>query len=159
MAKVTEKQLKARVTELNLTSLKATTFGLRVDRTAKGYSCYLLYRDSTSPEVLLEEGSASEASACVEAVATTQKVFSQSMLGSTAKPEYVTAEMFIKQGGARCPKTKCGSRDVLPGWVEKSVDCVNQACRCLKCGLDYVIKYRIEDYEVVAKSVGTDTDK
>lgn len=151
MAKVTEKQLKARVTELNLDTLKTTTFGLKVDRDSKGYSCVLLYRDSTPPEIILEGGSASEAAACVEAVATTHKVFTQSMLGSTEKPEYLTDELFIKKSGERCPRTKCGSRDIIPGWVEKTPDGLVQATRCSKCGLNYAVKYRMEGYDVITK--------
>lgn len=149
--KVTEKQLKARVTELNLGVLKETTFGIKVDRGGKGYSCSLVYRDQTSPEILLEEGSASEASACIEAVAATHRIFRQSMMGGVEKPEFLTDEMFIKKAGERCPRTRCGSRDVLPGWVEKNPDGLTQAYRCSKCGLDYVIRYRMEGYEVALK--------
>lgn len=151
MAKMTEKQLKVRVTDLNLNILKETTFGLKVDRGVKGYSCSLIYRDSTPPEILLEDGTAAEASACVEAVAVTHKVFRQSMLGSVSKPEYLTDELFVKRNGDRCPRTKCGSRDILPGWVEKSTDGLIQAHRCQKCGLDYYVKYRLDGYEVALR--------
>ena len=41
MAKVTEKSLKARCTELNMGALKNTTFGIRTIRTGKGYKRYL----------------------------------------------------------------------------------------------------------------------
>ena len=44
MAKVTEKSLKARCTELNIGALKDTTFGLRFNRTGKGYTVELQYR-------------------------------------------------------------------------------------------------------------------
>lgn len=152
--KVTEKQLKARVTELNLGVLKETTFGIRVDRGGKGYSCSLVYRDQTPPEILLEEGSASEANACIEAVAATHKIFKQSMMGGIEKPEFLTDELFIKKGGERCPKTKCGSRDIIAGWVEKTSDGLTQAYRCSKCGLEYVIKYKMEGYEISVVSVG-----
>jgi DNA-directed RNA polymerase subunit RPC12/RpoP len=111
----------------------------------------LVYRDATPPEVILEEGSASEASACVEAVATTHKVFTHSMLGSTEKPEYLTDEMFIKKAGERCPRTKCGSKDLINGWVEKTSEGIDQSVRCTKCGLEYIVKYRMEGYEVVSK--------
>ena len=39
--KVTEKSLKARCTELNLGPLKETTFGIRFNRTSKGYTVEL----------------------------------------------------------------------------------------------------------------------
>jgi hypothetical protein len=104
--KVTEKQLKARITELNMGVLKETTFGIRMERGGRGYSCSLVYRDQTPPEILLEDGSASEANACIEAVAVTHKIFKQSMMGGLEKPEYLTDELFIKKGGERCPKTK-----------------------------------------------------
>ncbi|MDU0459652.1 MAG: hypothetical protein RW306_13080 [Geobacteraceae bacterium] len=147
--KVTEKQLKARVTELNLGVLKETTFGIKVDRGGKGYSCSLVYRDQTAPETLLEEGSASEASACIEAVAATHRIFRQSMMGGVEKPEFLTDELFVKKGGERCPRTRCGSRDILAGWVEKGADGLNQAFRCGKCGLDYVVRYKLEGYQVL----------
>lgn len=152
MAKVTEKQLKARVTELNLGILKSTTFGIKMERTGKGYSCSLVYRDQTPAEVLLEEGSAAEANACIEAVAVTHKIFTQSMLGSSEKPEFLTDELFLKKGGERCPRTKCGSRDIIAGWVEKSPDGLSQSYRCSKCELDYIVKYRLEGYELILKS-------
>jgi len=149
--KVTEKQLKARVTELNLGILKATTFGIKMDRGSKGYSCSLVYRDQAPAELLLEEGSAAEAHACIEAVAATHRIFTQSMMGSSEKPEFLTDELFLKKAGERCPRTKCGSRDVIAGWVEKSPDGLVQAYRCGKCGLDYLVTYRLEGYEVVLK--------
>lgn len=146
--KVTEKQLKARVTELNMGVLKETTFGIKVERGGKGYVCSLLYRDQAPPEILLAEGSASEASACIEAVATTHRVFKHSMMGGMEKPEYLTDELFLKKGGERCPKTKCGSRDVIAGWVEKTTSGLTQAHRCSKCGLEFVVIYKMEGYEV-----------
>lgn len=146
--KVTEKQLKARVTELNLGVLKETTFGIKVDRGSKGYSCSLIYRDQTPPELLLEEGSASEASACIEAVAATHRIFRQSMMGGVEKPEFLSDELFLKKGGERCPRTRCGSRDIIAGWVEKNPDGLSQAHRCGKCGLDYVIRYKMEGYQI-----------
>lgn len=152
MAKVTEKQLKARVTELNLGDLKSTSFGLRLDRGSKGYSVSIVYRDSTPEEVILVEGTAAEASAAVDGVAATQKVFRQSMLGSTVKPKFLTDELFIKKSGERCPRTSCGSRDLLAGWVERTSDGIKQAYRCTKCGLNYDIKYQMVGYEVVTES-------
>lgn len=146
--KVTEKTLKARVTELNMGVLKETTFGIKVERGGKGYSCSLVYRDQTPPETLLEGGSASEASACIEAVATTLKIFKQSMMGGLEKPEYLTDELFIKKSGERCPKTKCGSRDIIAGWVEKTGSGLTQAHRCSKCGLEFVVVYKMEGYEI-----------
>ncbi|NVN89591.1 MAG: hypothetical protein HXX11_03215 [Desulfuromonadales bacterium] len=146
--KITEKILKARVTELNLGVLKETTFGIRVERSGKGYICCLVYRDQTPPEILLEGGSASEASACIEAVAATQRIFRQSMMGGVEKPEYLTDELFIKKGGERCPKTRCGSRDIIAGWVEKNGSGLTQAYRCGKCGLEFVIVYKMEGYEI-----------
>lgn len=150
--KVTEKQLKARVTELNLGILKSTTFGIRMERGAKGYSCSLVYRDQAPAELLLEGGSAAEASACIEAVAATHRIFTQSMMGASEKPEFLTDELFLKKGGERCPRTRCGSRDILPGWVEKRTDGLIQAHRCGKCGLDYLVKYRLEGYELAGRS-------
>ena len=157
--KVTEKQLKARVTELNLGVLKETTFGIRVDRGSKGYSCSLVYRDQTAPETLLEEGSASEASACIEAVAATHRIFRQSMMGGVEKPEFLTDELFVKKGGERCPRTRCGSRDILAGWVEKGPDGLNQAFRCGKCGLDYVVRYKLEGYQVLLQEEAVSQQK
>lgn len=148
IVKVTEKTLKARVTELNLGVLKETTFGIKVDRSIKGYSCSLVYRDQTPPEILLQSGSASEASACIEAVAATHKVFKNSMMGGLEKPEYLTDELFIKKGGERCPKTRCGSRDIIAGWVEKSASGLTQSHRCSKCGLEFITIYKMEGYEI-----------
>jgi hypothetical protein len=150
--KITEKTLKARVTELNLGVLKETTFGIRVDRGGKGYTCSLVYRDQTPPEILLEGGSASEANACIEAVAATHRIFKQSMMGGVEKPEYLTDELFLKKGGERCPKTKCGSRDIIAGWVEKTSSGLTQAHRCGKCGLEFVVIYKMEGYEISGHS-------
>ena len=57
--KVTEKSLKARCTELNMGALKDTVFGIRANRTGKGYMVELLYRDSTPPQILVADASAS----------------------------------------------------------------------------------------------------
>lgn len=69
MAKVTEKSLKARCTELNMGPLKNTTFGIRATRNGKGYTVELLYRDATPPQVLAEDVTAAEASSTVEGAA------------------------------------------------------------------------------------------
>lgn len=151
--KVTEKHLKARVTELNMGVLKETTFGIKVERSGKGYICSFIYRDQTPPEILLAGGSASEANACIEAVAATHKIFKNSMMGGIEKPEYLTDELFLKKGGARCPKTRCGSRDIIAGWVEKTVTGLNQAHRCGKCGLEFITVYKMEGYEISGQSV------
>lgn len=58
MAKVTEKSLKTRCTELNLGSLKSTTFGIRATRTSKGYTVELQYRDATPPQVRVKSQTA-----------------------------------------------------------------------------------------------------
>lgn len=151
--KITEKSLKSRVTELNLGALKETTFGIRLDRGGKGYNCSLVYRDQTPPETLLEGGSASEAGACIEAVAATHRIFKHSMMGGVEKPEYLTNELFLKKGGERCPRTKCGSRDIVAGWVEKTAAGLTQAHRCNKCGVEFVIIYKMEGYEISGQSV------
>ena len=70
MAKVTEKSLKARCSELNLGQLKNTTFGIRFHRTSKGYTVELQYRDATPPLVLVTEVSAAEAALWGDAPAT-----------------------------------------------------------------------------------------
>jgi hypothetical protein len=152
--KVTEKQLKSRVTELNLGVLKETTFGIKLERGSKGYNVSLVYRDQTAPEALLTDGSASEANACIEAIAATHKVFKQSMMGGLEKPEFLTNELFLKKGGESCPKTKCGSKDVIVGWGEKVGTGFNQVHRCSKCGLEFVKVYKLEGYEHLTKSDG-----
>jgi hypothetical protein len=152
--KVTEKQLKARVTELNLGVLKETTFGIKLERGSKGYNVSLVYRDQTAPEALLTDGSASEANACIEAIAATHKVFKQSMMGGLEKPEFLTNELFLKKGGESCPKTKCGSKDIIVGWGEKIGSGFNQIHRCSKCGLEFVKVYKMEGYELLGQSDG-----
>lgn len=53
--KVTEKSLKARSTELNFGILKDTGFGVRVELISFTYTVSLVYRDSTQPEILLQD--------------------------------------------------------------------------------------------------------
>lgn len=123
MAKVTEKQLKARVTELNLGILKSTTFGIKMERTGKGYSCSLVYRDQTPAEVLLEEGSAAEANACIEAVAVTHRIFTHSMMGSSEKPEFLTDELFMKKGANAAQEQNAVPATLWPaGWKNHRTD-------------------------------------
>jgi DNA-directed RNA polymerase subunit RPC12/RpoP len=142
--KVTEKQLKSRVSELNMGILRETTFGIKMERGNKGYDVNLVYRDQTAPEILLAGGSAAEANACIEAVAVTHKIYKQSMLGGLEKPEFMTNEMFLKKNGDRCPKTKCGSRDLISGWGEKSGESFTQVHRCAKCSLEFTKIYKLE---------------
>lgn len=147
--KVTEKQLKSRATELNLGDLKTTTFGIKVERSSKGYSVSLLYRNGTPEETLLEDATASEAHACIEGIATTHRVFRASMLGSTSKPEFATDEMFLKQAGERCPVTKCGSKDISLGWINIDKGVARQQCRCQRCEFQWQAIYSLEGYEII----------
>jgi len=150
--KVTEKTLKARATDLNLTILKETTFGIRVERGSQGYNVALVYRDQSHPESLLSGGTASEAYACIEAVAGTHKVFKQSMMGSTEKPEFLSNDLFLKKNGERCPRTKCGSRDLITGWGEKNGTGFTQVYKCAKCDLEFSKIYELAGYELPSQS-------
>lgn len=140
--KVTEKSLKARCTELNMGALKDTTFGIRFNRTAKGYTVELQYRDATPPQTLVTDVTASEASAAVEGVA----------LGAAAvkaagsdKPEFITRETFVRQAGERCPK--CQSRDINAAHLTAAKGLLTQRCSCGRCGLAWNSIYRLDDYE------------
>jgi len=142
--KVTEKQLKARCTELNLGAFRDTSFGVRVERTGKGYTVSLVYRDSTPPETLLSDATASEADACISGVATTSAVYKA--IQGTIKPEFVPQEVFIKQHGERCPK--CGSRDISPGQITTSKGELEQYCSCGRCDQTWTSTYRLTGYEL-----------
>jgi len=142
MAKVTEKSLKARCTELNMGPLKNTTFGIRFNRTGKGYTVELQYRDATPAQILVADVTASEASAAVEGAA----------LGAAAvkaaggdKPEFVTRETFIRQAGERCPK--CATRDISSGHMSVGNGVITRQHSCQRCGLSWNSIYRLDDYE------------
>src|SRR5664279_4895386 len=142
MAKVTEKSLKARCTELNMAALKGTTFGIRTTRTGKGYTVELQYRDATPPLLIAEGVTAAEASAAVEGAA----------LGAAAvkaaggdKPEFATRETFIRQAGERCPK--CATKDISPGHLSAVKGTMTQQCSCQRCELAWSAIYRLDDYE------------
>ena len=144
--KVTEKQLKARCTELNLGPLKDTAFGLRIERIGKGYTVSLVYRDSTPAEILAAEASASEADACVSGVATTSTVFKA--IQGTIKPEFIPQEVFVKQHGERCPK--CGSRDINPGYIKSAKGELEQWHSCGRCEVTWFSEYRLIGYALPA---------
>ena len=142
MAKVTEKTLRARCTELNLGPLKGTTFGIRFERFPAGYKVELQYRDATPPQILIEEASASEASAAIEGAA----------VGASAvkaaggdKPEFVTNETFIRQAGERCPR--CQTKDITLGFLSVGKGEITQQCSCTRCNLGWKSIYRLEDYD------------
>ena len=149
MAKVTEKSLKARCTELNLGPLKNTTFGIRVTRTGKGYTVDLQYRDSTPPQVLVEAVTAAEASATVEGAAFGAAAVK---VAGGDKPEFVTRETFVRQAGERCPK--CSTKDISLGSLTAEKGTLTQACTCQRCSLSWSSIYRLDDYEAAVK-VGT----
>jgi hypothetical protein len=142
MAKVTEKSLKARCTDINMGPLKNTTFGIRFNRTSKGYTVELQYRDSTPPQILVADVTASEAAAAVEGA----------VIGAVAvkaaggdKPEFATRETFIRQGGERCPK--CQTKDIAAGHLSAVKGTMTQQCSCQRCGLSWSSIYRLDDYE------------
>ncbi|HEY3423795.1 MAG TPA: hypothetical protein VGL27_03280 [Negativicutes bacterium] len=144
--KVTEKQLKARTTELNLGQLKETSFGLRVERTTKGYAVTLAYRDNTPSEVLLADASASEAHACIEGVAASTAAVKAT---GTVKPEFITRETFIRQSGERCPK--CQTRDIHDGRIKTAKGLLEQLHTCSRCGIEWNTVFRLDDYAVISK--------
>jgi hypothetical protein len=143
--KVTEKSLKARCTELNLGALKDTTFGIRFNRSTKGYTVEVQYRDATPPKVLIEEASASEAAAAVEGVALGAAAVKAA---GTDKPEFVTRETYVRQTGERCPK--CQTKDISPGHLITAKGLVTQHCSCVRCGLVWNSIYRLDDYDCSA---------
>ncbi len=143
MAKVTEKSLKARCTELNLGPLKNTTFGIRFNRTSKGYTVELQYRDATPPQVLVADVSAAEAAATVEGAACGAAAV---QVAGLDKPEFVTRETFIRQAGERCPK--CSTKDISAGHLSAVKGTMTQHCFCQRCGLSWNAIFRLDDYEV-----------
>jgi hypothetical protein len=142
MAKVTEKSLKARCTELNMGQLKNTTFGIRFHRTSRGYTVELQYRDATPPQVLVTDVSAAEAAATVEGAAFGAAAV---QVAGLDKPEFVTRETFVRQAGERCPK--CSTRDISPGYLSAVKGTMTQHCSCQRCGLSWNAIYRLDDYE------------
>jgi len=151
--KITEKTLKQIVTNANLGPLKATTFGLALDRKGSGYEVSLVARDSsTPPTILLKDGTASEAAACIEGVLSTHKTFTTSMLGSTAKPEFATQEHFIRQAGERCPLSKCNSKNIQAGWIKPGKGVLEQIFQCQSCGLEWIASYKLDDYDLLHRA-------
>jgi DNA-directed RNA polymerase subunit M/transcription elongation factor TFIIS len=142
MAKVTEKSLKARCTELNLGPLKSTTFGVRTTRTSKGYTVDLQYRDATPSQILISDCSAAEAAATVEGAAFGAAAVK---VAGGDKPEFATRETFIRQAGERCPK--CSTKDIGLGHLSAVKGTMTQLCSCQRCGLSWNSIYRIDDYE------------
>jgi hypothetical protein len=142
MAKVTEKSLSIRCTQLNLGPLRNTTFGIRAERLNAGYTVELIYRDGTPPQVLAEAVSAAEAAATVEGAAAGAAAV---QVAGLDKPEYVTTETFVRQAGERCPK--CSTKDIILGHFSAVKGTMLQACSCQRCGLVWNSIYRLEDYE------------
>ncbi len=149
--KVTEKSLKARCTELNLGPLKDTTFGIRFERTSKGYMVELQYRDGTPPKILIQEASASEAAASVEGVALGAAAVKAA---GTDKPEFATRETFVRQSGERCPK--CQTKDVSLGNLTSGKGVITQYCSCVRCGLIWNSIFRLDDYDCSAAILKSD---
>jgi DNA-directed RNA polymerase subunit M/transcription elongation factor TFIIS len=142
MAKVTEKSLKARCTELNLGALKNTTFGIRFNRSSKGYTVELQYRDSTPPQILVADVTASEASAAVEGAAVGAAAV---QVAGLDKPEFVTRETFVRQAGERCPK--CQTKDISAKQLTSGKGLLTQQHSCQRCGLSWNSIFRLDDYE------------
>lgn len=145
MSKVTEKSLREKATAMNMGSLRETLFGVKVERGSKGYTVQLVYRDSTPPEVLLQEATAAEADACISGVAQTAQVFKA--VQGTLKPAFTPTEIFVKQGGERCPK--CATRDINPGHVTKVGDVQVQYHTCGRCETRWNNRFKLEGYEVL----------
>lgn len=148
MAKVTEKSLSARCTQLNLGPLRTTTFGVRVERLNAGYTVSLQYRDATPPQILAEAVTAAEASATVEGAAAGAAAVK---VAGGDKPEYVTTETFVRQAGERCPK--CSTKDINLGHFSAVKGVMLQACSCTRCNLAWNSIYRLEDYEAAIPAV------
>lgn len=142
MAKVTEKSLKERCSQLNLGPLRNTTFGIRAERLNAGYTVELIYRDGTPSHVLVSGVSAAEAAAAVEGGAAGAAAV---QVAGLDKPEYVTIETFVRQGGERCPK--CSTKDINAGHFSAIKGVMKQACTCQRCGLAWNSIYRLDDYE------------
>jgi len=143
MAKVTEKTLKARCTELNLGPLRTTTFGIRATRMGDGYTVDLQYRDATPPQVLLKGGTAAEAAATVEGAAFGAAAVK---VAGGDKPEFATRDTYLRQAGERCPK--CSTKDIGLGHLAVTKGVITQQCSCQRCGLAWNSIYRLDDYEV-----------
>jgi hypothetical protein len=148
LAKVTEKSLKARCTELNMGPLRNTTFGIRATRTGTGYTVELLYRDSTPPQILAEAVTAAEASSAVEGCAAGAAAV---QVAGLDKPEFVTRETFIRQSGERCPK--CATKDISTGHLSAVKGVMSQHCSCQRCGLSWRSIYRLDDYETAVSVI------
>lgn len=142
MAKVTEKSLRERCTQLNLGPLRNTTFGIRAERLNAGYTVELIYRDGTPPQVLAEAVPAAEAAATVEGAAAGAAAV---QVAGLDKPEFVTIETFVRQSGERCPK--CSTKDISLGHFSAVKGVMMQACSCTRCGLAWNSIYRLESYE------------
>jgi hypothetical protein len=145
--KITEKQLKGRCSELNLGVFKDTPFGVKIDRGSKGYSCSLVYRDSTPPEILLADATAAEADACLSGIVTTTAIFST--VKDKVKPEYIAQEIFLKQGGERCPK--CGTRDITAGTIKTSKSELEQFWFCERCETTWFSRFKLIGYELAGR--------
>ena len=143
MAKVTEKSLKARCTELNMGPLRGTTFGISFERTGNGYTVELKYRDATPPKILAVDVSAAEAAATIEGAAAGAAAV---QVAGLDKPEFVTRDTFIRQAGERCPK--CATKDISLGHLSVLKGTMTQQCSCQRCGLSWNIIFRLDDYEV-----------
>jgi len=148
--KVTEKSLKARCTELNFGILKDTGFGVRVERIGSSYTVSLIYRDSTQPEILLQDATAAEADACISGVAATTAVYKATQ--GTQKPEFVSQELFLKQHGERCPK--CGSRDINTAQISTAKSELDQWCNCSRCETTWTSCYKLTGYRLPDKFCG-----
>ena len=142
MAEVTEKSLKTRCTELNMGPLKNTTFGIRADRIGSSYTVSLQYRDSTPPQILIQDATASEAAATVEGAAFGAAAVK---VAGGDKPEFVTRETFIRQSGERCPK--CSTKDIAQNSLQIVKGEIRQSCSCLRCSLAWNAIYRLDDYD------------
>lgn len=140
MAKVTEKSLKARCTELNMGPLRGTTFGISFERTGNDYTGELKYRDATPPKILAVDVSAAEAAATVEGAAAGAAAV---QVAGLDKPEFVTRDTFIRQGGERCPK--CATKDISPGHLSVLKGTMAQQYSCQRCGLSWNSIYRLDD--------------
>ena len=77
-------------------ALKDTTFGIRFNRTSKGYTVELQYRDATPAQLLIQDAIASEAASAVEGIALGASAVKAA---GTGTPEYVTRETFVRQSG------------------------------------------------------------
>jgi len=146
MAKVTEKSLKERCTQLNLGPLRNTTFGIRAERLNAGYTVELIYRDATPSKVLVSEVAAAEAAAAVEGAAAGAAAV---QVAGLDKPEFVTVDTFVRQAAERCPK--CATKDISPGHISVSRGELRQACSCQRCGLNWSSIYQLADYEAAVE--------